>query len=74
MQITLFIAQIAVLLIVGVLFGQILRKFKSIPEDEIVGAERAKYMTQRLKMIVVCFATEIVLLVAATVLRILEII
>ena len=74
MQITLFIAQIAVLLIVGVLFGQILRKFKSIPKDEVVGAERTKYMTQRLKGIVICFAIEIMLLVASVVLRILEII
>ena len=70
----LIATQIIVLLIIGTLVWQILCKFKSIPEDEIVGEERAKYMTQRLQAIVVCSAIEMMLLVAATVLRILEII
>ena len=68
----LIATQIIVLLIIGTLVWQILCKFKSIPEDEIVGEERAKYMTQRLQAIVVCSAIEMMLLVAATVLRILE--
>ena len=70
----LIAAQIIVFILIGILVWQIFCKFKSIPEDEIVGEERAKYMTQRLRAIVVCSTIEMMLLVAATVLRILEII
>ena len=74
MQIFLIAAQISVLLVIGVLAWQIWRKFKSIPDDEVIGEERAKYMTRRLKWIAVCIGLEAALQVAAAVLRILEII
>lgn len=74
MQIFLIAAQISVLLVIGILAWQIWRKFKSIPDDEVIGEERAKYMTRRLKWIAVCIGLEAALQVAAAVLRILEII
>ena len=74
MQLILIATQIAVLLVIGVLLWQIWRKFKSIPEDEIIGEERAKYMTLRLTLITVCSAVEIVLFIASAVLRALKII
>ena len=74
MQIFLIAAQISVLLVIGFLAWQIWRKFKSIPDDEVIGEERAKYMTRRLKWIAVCIGLEAALQVAAAVLRILEII
>ena len=74
MNYILLSAQILVLLVIGGLMYQIYRKFKSIPEDEIIGAERGKYITQRLRLIVACAAVEIVLLIATTVLRILKVI
>lgn len=74
MQIFLIAAQISVLLVIGILAWQIWRKFQTIPEDEIVGEERAKFMTWRLKWIAVCIGLEAALQVAAAVLRILEII
>ena len=74
MNYILFSTQILVLLVITILMYQIYRKFKSMPEDEIIGAERSKYITQRLRLIVVCAAIEIVLLIATTVLRMLEII
>ena len=74
MQIFLIAAQISVLLVIGFLAWQIWRKFKSIPDDEVIGEERAKYMTRRLKWIAVCIGLEAALQVAAAVMRILEII
>ena len=74
MQLILIATQIAVLPVIGVLLWQIWRKFKSIPEDEMIGEERAKYMTLRLTLITVCSAVEIVLFIASAVLRALKII
>ena len=74
MQIFLIAAQISVLLVIGILAWQIWRKFKSIPENEIIGEVRAKYMTQRLKWITLCAGLEAVLQITAAVLRVLEII
>lgn len=74
MQIFLIAVQISVLLVIGILAWQIWRKFQTIPEDEIVGEERVKFMTRRLKWIAVCIGLEAALQVAAAVLRILEII
>ena len=74
MQKTLIAAQITVLLFIGVLLWQIWRKFKSIPEDEIIGEDRTKYMTQRLTWIGICTGFLAVLQIASAILRMLEII
>ena len=74
MQIFLIAAQISVLLVIGILAWQIWRKFKSIPDDEVIGEERAKYMTRRLKWIALCVGLEAVLSITSAVLRVLEII
>ncbi|MBR2937777.1 MAG: hypothetical protein IKB80_04710 [Oscillospiraceae bacterium] len=65
----LVIVQIAALLAIAVLLWQILRKFKAIPEDEIIGEERAKYLTVRLNILMVCVAAEAVLSIVQTMLR-----
>ena len=70
----LIAAQIIVFIIIGILLWQIWRKFKSIPEDEIVGETRAKYMTRRLTWIAVCGILTAILQVTSIILRILEII
>ena len=74
MQIFLIAAQITVLLVIGILAWQIWCKFQAIPENEIIGEARAKYMIQRLKWIVFCAGLEAALAVTSAVLRILEII
>ncbi|MBE6977450.1 MAG: hypothetical protein E7438_02245 [Ruminococcaceae bacterium] len=74
MQIFLIAAQITVLLVIGLLLWQIWRKFKSIPEDEVIGEDRAKYMTQRLTWIAICSGFMAVLQIISVVLRVLEII
>lgn len=74
MQYILRVAPLIPLLVIGVLIWQIYRKFKSIPEDEIVGEERAKYMTQRLTWIAICAGLTVTLQITSIILRILEII
>ena len=70
----LIAAQIIVFIIIGILVWQIWRKFKSIPEDEIVGETRAKYMTLRLTWIAICAGLEAALQIASAILRFLEVI
>ena len=70
----LLAAQIIVLMIAGVLLWQIWRfvKHKDIPEDEPLGDDRAKYLTQRLTALSVCAVMEAVLCIAQAVLRFVE--
>ena len=74
MQIALIAARITVLLVIGILVWQIWQKYRSIPVDEVLGGDRAKYMTRRLKWITLCICLESALFIASAVLRILEII
>ena len=74
MQIILIAAQITVLLVIGVLLWQIWRKFKLIPEDEVMGVEQGEYMRHRLTWITVCAIVEVLLQIVSTILRMLEII
>ena len=74
MQIFLIAVQISVLLVIGVLLWQVWRKFKSIPEDEIIGKERAKYMTRRLTWIGICSSVIAVLQIVSAILRAVNII
>ena len=74
MQIFLIATQITALLVIGVLGWQIWRKFKSIPEDEVIGEDRAKYMTRRLTWITICTGFTAALQITSAILRILEII
>jgi hypothetical protein len=74
MQYILRVAPLIPLLVIGVLIWQIYRKFKSIPEDEIVGEERAKYMRQRLTWIAICAGLTVTLQITSIILRIFEII
>lgn len=67
-------AQILVLIIVAILLWQIWGKIKSIPEDEVIGTERTKYMTRRLTWIGICSVFIAVVQIVSTVLRTLEII
>lgn len=74
MQIILIAAQITVLLAIGLLMWQIWRKFKSIPEDEVIGEDRAEYMRRRLTWVAVCAIAEAILQIASAILRLLEVI
>ena len=76
MQIMLIVAQIAVLLVIGLLLWQIWRFLKrnDVPDDEPLGEERAKFITRRLKWIAVCIGLEAALQIASAILRMLEII
>ena len=76
MQIMLIVAQIAVLLVIGLLLWQIWRFLKrnDVPDDEPLGEERAKFMTLRLKWIAVCIGLEAVLQIASAILRFFEVI
>ena len=74
LKIVLLLAQLFLLLFIGILAWQIWRKFKSIPENEVIGEERTTYMTMRLKWIAICAGLEAVLSITSAVLRILEII
>ena len=74
METFLVISQIIVLLIIGILMWQVCHAFKSIPEDEIIGEARAKYMTKRLKWIAFYACLEAALSITSAVLRVLEII
>ena len=67
-------AQVVVLLAIGTFLLQIWRKFQSIPDDDVIGEERAKYMQHRLIWVAICIGLETVLQVASRVLRVLEII
>ena len=59
----------------GIFFlWQFWRKFKSIPDDEVIGEERTAYMRRRLTWIAVCVGAEIVLQIANFILRTLEVI
>ena len=65
----LLVAMIAVPL-AGIFFlWQFWRKFKSIPDDEVIGEERTVYMRRRLTWIAVCVGAEIVLQITRFVLR-----
>ena len=65
----LLVAMIAVPL-AGIFFlWQFWRKFKSIPDDEVIGEERTVYMRRRLTWIAVCAGAEIVLQITHFVLR-----
>jgi hypothetical protein len=68
----LIIAQIIVLIALGILLWQIWRKFKSIPEDEVIGEERADYMRRRLTWVAICAIAEDVLQIASAILRFVE--
>ena len=71
---SLFATQVAVAL-AGIFFlWQLWRKFKSIPEDEIIGGERTTYMRRRLTWVAVCAGAEVVLQITHFILRICEII
>ena len=74
MQIILIAAQIAVLLVIGVLLWQIWRFLKrsDIPDDEPLGEKLAKYLTRRLTWLCVCFGLGAALLIASAILRVLE--
>ena len=65
----LSILQIVVLIIVAVLLAQMWRKFKSIPEDEVIGEERAKYLNARLGVLMGCVIAEAALSITQTLLR-----
>lgn len=67
-------AQIIVLLFIGILVWQIWRKFKSIPEDAVIGEDHTKYMTRRLTWIAICAGLEAALQITSAILRIWEII
>ena len=70
----LLAAMIAVPL-AGIFFlWQFWQKFKSIPDDEVIGEERTAYMRRRLTWIAVCAGAEIVLQITHFVLRTLEVI
>ena len=70
----LLAAMIAVVL-AGIFFlWQFWRKFKSIPDDEVIGEERTAYMRRRLTWIAVCVGAEIILQIAHFILRTLEVI
>ena len=70
----LLAAMIAVLL-AGIFFlWQFWRKFKSIPDDEVIGEERTVYMRRQLTWFAACIGLEIVLQIAHFILRICEII
>lgn len=65
----LLVAQVAVPF-VGICFlWQFWRKFRSIPDDEVIGEERTAYMRRRLTWIAVCVGAEIVLQITHFVLR-----
>ena len=65
----LLVAMIAVPL-AGIFFlWQFWRKFKSIPDDEVIGEERTAYMRRRLTRIAVCVGAEIILQIANFILR-----
>ena len=68
----LIAAQILVFIAIGVLLWQIWRKFKSIPDNEVIGDQRTKYMTQRLTWIGICAALEAGLQIASAILRFIE--
>ena len=68
----LIAAQIIVFIIIGIFVWQIWLKLKSIPEDEIVGETRAKYMTRRLTWIAICAGLEAALQIASAILRFVE--
>ena len=68
----LIASQIIVFILIGILVWQIWRKLKSIPEDEIVGETRAKYMTLRLTWIAICAGLEAALQIASAILRFVE--
>ena len=68
----LIASQIIVFILIGILVWQIWRKLKSIPEDEIVGETRAKYMTLRLIWIAICAGLEAALQIASAILRFVE--
>jgi hypothetical protein len=70
----LLAAMIAVPL-AGIFFlWQFWRKFKSIPDDEVIGEERTAYMRRRLTWIAVCVGAEIILQISNFILRTLEVI
>ena len=69
MNYVIAIFQLLFLIAALVLLWQLWRKFKQIPEDEVIGEERAKYMTKRLNILAVCFAAEAVLSIVQLVLR-----
>ena len=70
----LFAAQIVILVVIAILLWQIWRflKRKDLPEDEPLGEERAKYLTQRLTATSVCTIVEAALAIAQAVLRFVE--
>lgn len=70
----LIAAKVVILLVMGVLLLQTWHKFKSIPDDDIIGEERAKYMGQRLTWVTICVGAEAVLQIVSSILRTLEII
>ena len=57
----LIAVQLLIIAAVGILLFQIWRKFKSMPEDEIIGEERTKYLIHRLTALSICFAIIIIL-------------
>ena len=74
MQILLIAAQIAVLLVIGLLLWQIWHFLKrgDISDEEPLGEERAKYFSRKLTWLIVCFGLEAGLQIISTILRILS--
>lgn len=64
----------AVLVVIVIMLWQMWRKFKSIPEDEVIGEARTKYLTTRLNVIAVCAGAEAALQILAAILRLVEVI
>ena len=72
MDIALIVIQIIALIIIGVLLCQIWKFLnrKDIPDDEVLGEERAKYLTDRLNILRVCFIVEAAASILQLILRI----
>ena len=69
----LLAAQIMPLIIIAILLWQIIHFLKraEIPEDELLGEKRARYLTHRLTAISVCAVIEALLCIAQAILRLL---
>ena len=70
----LIIAQIVVMIVLGVLLWQIWHLFhrKDIHENEPLGEERTNYITRRLTWIGICAGLEAALQIASAILRFIE--
>jgi hypothetical protein len=69
MKHVLFILQMLLLFAIVIQLWQLFRFFKKLPEDEVIGEERAKYLQLRLTLLIVCIGIESVLSIIQSVLR-----